>query len=128
VDDDQRVIATKMIETRLHLYNTFFDVRWAQDLSLRMPNQLSQAFDHLCLAWEEAANTHRLPWLMVQQMKGFADGLTRNHGSEDLPLQSDTPKSSSASDNAEREAVHYLVRINQTVHATIEDLTRDTLD
>jgi hypothetical protein len=79
MNDTERVIATKMIETRLHLYDTFFDSRWAQDLSARMPAQLGEQFDHLCLAWKEAANTHRLPWLMVQQMKGFADGLTRNH-------------------------------------------------
>lgn len=45
------------------------------------------------------------------------------HGSEELPLQSETPGSQSA--DSGHEAVRYLVRINQTVLAVIEDLTRD---
>ncbi|MGH7097043.1 MAG: FUSC family protein [Stellaceae bacterium] len=48
------------------------------------------------------------------------------HGSEDLPLQPDT---SPETRNTEREAaLHYVVRINETVLALIEDLTRDTAE
>jgi len=51
------------------------------------------------------------------------------HGSEDLPLQPDTPGSRSEGSSAKCEvAVHYLVRINQTVLAIIEDLTRNTAE
>ena len=77
--DPKHVVATRMIETRLHLYDRFFDHDWAQAEFARVPAQLTEAFEHLCLAWKEAANTHRLPWLMVQQMKAFADGVLRNH-------------------------------------------------
>lgn len=77
--DEKRVVATRMIETRLHLYDSFFDHDWARTEFARVPAQLTEAFEHLCLAWKEAANTHRLPWLMAQQMKAFADGVLKNH-------------------------------------------------
>ena len=48
------------------------------------------------------------------------------HGSEDLPLE--TSGSPSAGSDGEREAVHYLVSINQTVLAVIKDMTRDTAE
>lgn len=48
------------------------------------------------------------------------------HESEDLRFQPDTPGCEPMDVHAEREAVHYIVRINQTVLAIIEDLTRDS--
>src|SRR4051794_41483615 len=66
-----------MIETRLELYEGFYDHAWAQDMVERVPSQISGDFDSLCLAWKEAANTHRLPWLMIHQMEQFAGGFMR---------------------------------------------------
>lgn len=70
-----------MIDMRLDLYESFFDHAWAREVSGRVPPALDEAFDNLCLAWKEAANTHRLPWLLIEQLKGFAGGLLSNHKS-----------------------------------------------
>lgn len=75
--DKKRVIETRVIETRLELYNSFFDHAWAREMTGRVPLRLADAFDSLCLAWKEAANTHRLPWLMIHQMEQFAGGFMR---------------------------------------------------
>jgi hypothetical protein len=79
VTDGKKVIANKMIETRLDLYASFFDHRWAQELDQRTPPKLAEAVESLCLAWKEAAATHRLPWLMIHQMEAFAGGMIRGH-------------------------------------------------
>jgi hypothetical protein len=79
VTDKQKVIAYRIIEQNLDLYASFFDHGWARELSERTPPALADAVDSLCLAWKEAAATHRLPWLMIHQMEAFSRGLTRGH-------------------------------------------------
>jgi hypothetical protein len=68
-----------MIEANLDLYASFYDHAWALELSERAPAQLVEAVESLCLAWKEAAATHRLPWLMIHQMEAFAGGMIRGH-------------------------------------------------
>src|SRR5205823_4688204 len=75
--DTNKVIVTRVIEPDLGLYESFFDHAWAEDLSARIHSRLADSFDSLSLAWKEAANTHRLPWLMIHQMESFAGGFMR---------------------------------------------------
>lgn len=61
---------------------------------------------------------------LVRILNGEPPGLM--HGSEDLPLQPDTsPETRNTKPEA---ALHYIVRINETVLALIEELTRDTAE
>jgi hypothetical protein len=75
--DEHKVIATRMIDTNLEDYATFFDHGWAKEMSNHVHPRLADALERLCLAWKEAANTHRLPWLMIHQMEAFARGFMR---------------------------------------------------
>jgi hypothetical protein len=78
--DPKKVIMTKRIETDLRLYAMFFDHEWARALAERVSStKLEPAFDNLCVAWKEASNTHRLPWLMITQMEAFVGGYVRGH-------------------------------------------------
>jgi hypothetical protein len=63
----------------LEQYNGFFAHEWAHATQDAIPPKLADAFSILCLAWKEASNTHRMPWLMVHQMKEFAKGLLGSH-------------------------------------------------
>jgi hypothetical protein len=73
----QAIIITRKIEQNLELYDTFFEHAWADALTKRAPAQLTDAVSNLCLSWKEAANTHRLPWLMIQQMEAFSVAFMR---------------------------------------------------
>ncbi len=75
--DKKTIIATLAIEPDLDRYATFFDGPWAEALFKRAPTQLADAVSNLVLSWRMAANTHRLPWLMIHQMEGFASGFMR---------------------------------------------------
>jgi hypothetical protein len=79
MNDSKRTIVNRMIEQNLEMYKGFYDHVWARGLFNNLPPQLAEALDNLCLAWKEASNTHRLPWLMADQMKHFAGGLIRGH-------------------------------------------------
>jgi hypothetical protein len=73
--DPKKVVASKWVESDLDLYATFFEHGWAQEMARRLSStKLESAFDNLCMAWKEAANTHRLPWLMIMQVKAFVGG------------------------------------------------------
>ncbi|HET6576219.1 MAG TPA: hypothetical protein VFG68_21640 [Fimbriiglobus sp.] len=77
----KKVIVNRMIEMNLEQYTGFFDHDWAKDFVARVPSRLTDAAGSLCLAWKEASNTHRLPWLMVHQMTAFAKGFMKGHKS-----------------------------------------------
>jgi hypothetical protein len=67
-----------IIDPELDSYRTFFDHAWAREIHAAAEDTaLESAVFDLCVAWRGAANTHCLPWVMVQNMKAFADGLTR---------------------------------------------------
>lgn len=70
------IIQQIRIDDRLDSYQTFFDHPWARQLSaLVSGTKLEEPAWSLCVAWKSAANSHALPWMMMQSMKSFADGL-----------------------------------------------------
>ncbi len=78
--DPKKIIMTKRIETNLDLYAMFFDHEWAKDLVEKLAStKLMPAFENLCVAWKEASNTHRLPWLMITQMEAFVSAYVKEH-------------------------------------------------
>lgn len=74
--DPKTVIAKPMIETRPEMYDTYLEYSWVQ--SFTVPPRLEDAFNSLWMAWKEAANTHRMPFLMLEGMKAFADSYVRS--------------------------------------------------
>ncbi len=78
----RKVIVNRMIERNLEQYDGFFDHAWATEFTDGIHPHLSDAANNLCLVWKEASNTHRLPWLMVHQMKSFAEGFMSGHKSQ----------------------------------------------
>lgn len=74
--DPKTVIARPMIETRRHLYDTYLDYKWLQ--TFEVPPQIEDAFNSLWMAWKEAANTHRMPFLMAEGMEAFANSYVRS--------------------------------------------------
>jgi hypothetical protein len=80
--DAKKVIVNRMIEQNLEQYDGFFDHNWARALIDSVHPRLRDAAGSLCLAWKEASNTHRLPWLMVHQMKEYAEGYMKGHKSQ----------------------------------------------
>jgi hypothetical protein len=78
--DPKEVLVRKRITTNLELYESFYDHEWARGLIESMPEgKLSDAVANLCVAWKEAANTHRLPWLIITQMEHFVTGYVKEH-------------------------------------------------
>lgn len=77
VKDLKQVVAVKEVETRRELYDSYLDRDWTELMTLRVPQQLDAAFSSMCLAWKEAVNTQRIPFLMVEQMASFANGYMR---------------------------------------------------
>ncbi len=63
------------ILTHVDFYKTFFDHEWARRFSQLAGNtRLKEPAFSLCVNWKSAANTHLLPWLMMENLKGFWDG------------------------------------------------------
>lgn len=69
------VIAMPVIETRRELYDTYLDYEWVETFSV--PSRIEEAFDSFWMAWKEDSNTHRLPYLVVEQMEAFANEYMR---------------------------------------------------
>jgi hypothetical protein len=68
----QDIVATRVVEPDLSLYDSFIDYAWVQATAAKTDGtRLDGPFCCLSLAWKEAANTHRLPWLMITQMERF---------------------------------------------------------
>jgi hypothetical protein len=63
------------ILTHIDFYKTFFDHTWSRRLDeLVAGTKLVGPVFSLCMYWKAAANTHIMPWLMVESLKGFSDG------------------------------------------------------
>lgn len=61
--------------THVDFYKTFFDHGWARGLHARVPGtKLSDPVFNLCVNWKAAANSHLMPWLMVESLKKFWEG------------------------------------------------------
>ncbi len=70
----------KRIDPRIDEYKSFYDHDWAKRMSALTKDTLIDeiAFD-LGIAWKSAANTHVLPWLMMETLKNFATGFAEAH-------------------------------------------------
>ena len=70
---------TCQIDVRMDSYRSFFDHAWAKDvMDLSSGTEISTAVFDLCAMWRAAANTHVMPWLMMQQFKAFAKGMVES--------------------------------------------------
>src|SRR2546425_828429 len=68
------------IDMRLFSYAPFFDHSWGKRiLGLSENTPLDPIVLDLTVAFRAIVNTHILPWLMVQQLKGFATGLSEGY-------------------------------------------------
>lgn len=70
------------IDPRVGAYKTFFDHDWARKFDeLVAGSKLAEPVLSLCVNWKSAANTHLMPWLMVENLKGFWEGFLRGQES-----------------------------------------------
>ena len=68
------------LDKSLESYRSFYDHAWARRFSQLTERTAidSPAFD-LCIGWKSAANTHQMPWLLVQSLHWQIDGYSRKH-------------------------------------------------
>ncbi|MBT6494529.1 MAG: hypothetical protein HOL01_08245 [Planctomycetaceae bacterium] len=70
----------QMIDNRLESYRSFFDRDWAKEINALVDGtQLDPLVFNLGIAWKGAANTHMMPWLLVDSIGGFADSFVNAH-------------------------------------------------
>jgi hypothetical protein len=66
------------IDTRRESYANFFDNAWADSfLKAASETRLGQASLDLCISWKGSAVVCRMPWLMIDSLRGFHAGYTR---------------------------------------------------
>jgi hypothetical protein len=69
-----------LVDQRLDSYKSFFDHAWAEHvMQLSSGKAVSQPVFDLCAMWRAVANTHVMPWLMMQQFEAFAKGMVESH-------------------------------------------------
>jgi hypothetical protein len=74
------------IDDRLGSYKPYYDHGWAQRiLEVTANTPLDPIVFDLTVAFRGIVNTHILPWLMVQNLKGFAVGMSKAY--EPVALQ-----------------------------------------
>jgi len=70
------------IDPRVAAYKTFFDHAWSRKLDeLAAGSKLAEPVFSLCMNWKSAANTHLMPWLMIENLKSFWEGFLRGQES-----------------------------------------------
>ncbi len=68
------------IDNRLDSYQTFFDHDWSRKIgTLVGGTKLEEPVFALCMNWKSAANTHALPWLMIESLRGLWTGFMSGH-------------------------------------------------
>ena len=68
------------IDDRFDSYATFYDHEWARQIdALVAGTKLAEPVLTLGLNWKSAANTHRMPWLMIESLKSQLYGFMRQH-------------------------------------------------
>ena len=73
--ENNDVMAQSLIEPNLTSYVGFFDHDWCKHIFDRVETTpLKGPIDTLMLAWRSTNGVHLLPWLLVQSLRGFADG------------------------------------------------------
>ena len=74
---------TLFIDDRYDSYESFFDHDWAKVISSQVTGTpLEAAVFNVCLQWKGTANTLRLPWLMVEGIRSFANGMCASYEPE----------------------------------------------
>jgi hypothetical protein len=69
------------IVTQLESYQTIFRKEWAQQIDeLATGTKLTPVVFALCASWKAAANTHILPWLVVNSLNQFWGNYIRHSG------------------------------------------------
>lgn len=69
------VVGRVVIDQNLSSYEQFFDHTWAYEVYKKVGNTLLKApLETLILAWRLTDGNHRLPSLMMQMLRSFADG------------------------------------------------------
>jgi hypothetical protein len=70
------------IDTRVDAYKTYFDHAWYRKLDETVAgSKLEEPVFSLGMNWKSAANTHLMPWLMIQSIKRFWEGHLRGQES-----------------------------------------------
>lgn len=71
---------TFRVDVRMESYKSFFDHGWAaRIMEATAATPIAQAVFDLCAAWRGVSNTHAMPYLMLEQFRGFAKGLLGAH-------------------------------------------------
>jgi hypothetical protein len=71
----ENIAETVLIDPQLASYEKFFDHEWAKRTFEAVKNSpLEDAVDDLIVTWRSADGAHRLPWLMVETLRQYADG------------------------------------------------------
>lgn len=74
-DDPIRQITN---DQRLELYDTFFDHGWAREVMVSAQGTpIANAVFDLTISWKAAANTHRMPFMLMSFLQAFWDGIKR---------------------------------------------------
>src|SRR5262249_37175178 len=64
-----------LIDPNLDSYRKFFDHDWCRRMFEAVENSpLEDAVGYLMMAWRSTNGAHWLPWLMVENLKGYANG------------------------------------------------------
>jgi hypothetical protein len=64
-----------LIEPNIDSYKQFFDHGWCESMfALARASPLENAVDKLMVAWRSTNGVHMLPWLLIQSLRGFANG------------------------------------------------------
>lgn len=72
---DKDIIDRPIIDPNLSAYEKFFDHDWAKQIFEKAKDSsLIGALSDLILSWRSANGAHILPWIMVESLKGFANG------------------------------------------------------
>jgi hypothetical protein len=67
---DDEIIENIRFDDRLESYESFYDHDWAKKFdALTRGTPLAKQAGSLGANWKAAANTHRMPWLMMEFIK-----------------------------------------------------------
>ena len=72
---ENEIIERAIIDPNLDSYKSFFDHEWCERTFTSVAtSRLKNPVDTLMSAWRRTDGIHRLPWVMVDQLRGYAEG------------------------------------------------------
>jgi len=72
---EKEIIDNALIDRNLASYEQFFDHDWCKRIfGLVESSTMEAAVDTLMVAWRSTDGAHRLPWLMAESLRRFAEG------------------------------------------------------